>query len=334
LKKGILMSGHVLVLARFLIAGMIACIVGGLSLSPRSCRAGEPSRGEGTPASPEMMQLVRDEHALVAEMIKVQMAARGGGLERPPSGRDRQTHVNSEAVKSVQVYLLLGGLVGSDGSVTSVGMFQLAKMLRALPDTKVWTYTWDKWAEAYKTILANEGKAKIVVVGYSGGGSRATWLANMSSKPQIDLMVNYDPSPKWQMKPIGSNVKKALCFHNTKPMMWMPGVGDLGGGQLVGNVPGFGGRPGHSGIEIINIAEQHMLVQVDQSLHERTVKAVGALAGATPARTESRLASLPCKRVALCQALSAMRQPEELGLFSIAELSGAKRVDSGRKAPL
>jgi hypothetical protein len=120
----------------------------------------------------------------------------------------------------------------------------------------------------------------------------------------------------------------------TKPMMWMPGVGDLGGGQLVGNAPDFGGRPGHGGIEIINIAEQHMLVQVDQSLHERTVKAVEALAGATPAGTESRLASLPCKRVALCQALSAMRQPEDRDLFSIAELSGAKREASGRKAPL
>jgi hypothetical protein len=82
-----------------------------------------------------MMQLVRAEHALVAEMIKAQMAARGGGLEGFLSDRNRET-----LVKSVQVYLLLGGLVGSDGSVTSAGMFQLAKMLRALPDTEVRTY--------------------------------------------------------------------------------------------------------------------------------------------------------------------------------------------------
>jgi hypothetical protein len=313
------MSWRMSVQARLPIAGMLVSIIGGLLLSTQSCRAVEASLGKGTSASPEMMQLVRDEHALVAEMIKAQMAARGGGLERSRLDQNRET-----LVKSVQVYLLLGGLVGSDGSVTSAGMFQLAKMLRALPDTTVRTYTWDKWAEAYKTILANEGKAKIVVIGYSGGGSRATWLANMPSKPQIDLMVNYDPSPKWQMKSIGSNVKKALCFHNTKPMMWMPGVGALGGGQLVGNAPGFSDRSGHGRIESINIAEQHMLVQVDQSLHERTVKAVEALANATPARTESRLASLPCKKVALCQALSAMRQPEDRGLFSVAELSAAK----------
>jgi pimeloyl-ACP methyl ester carboxylesterase len=313
------MSWRVSVQARLLVGGVLISIVAGLLLGTQSCWAVEALLGKRTSASLETMQLVRDEHTLVAEMIKAQMAARGGGLERSLSDRNRET-----LVKSVQVYLLLGGLVGSDGSVTSAGMFQLAKMLRALPGTKVKTYTWEKWAEAYKAILANEGKAKIVVIGYSGGGSRATWLANMPSKPQIDLMVNYDPSPKWQMKSIGSNVKKALCFHNTKPMMWMPGVGALGGGQLVGNAPGFSDRSGHGRIESINIAEQHMLVQVDQSLHERTVKAVEALANATPARTESRLASLPCKKVALCQALSAMRQPEDRGLFSVAELSAAK----------
>ena len=256
--------------------GVLISIVAGLLLGTQSCWAVEALLGKRTSASLETMQLVRDEHTLVAEMIKAQMAARGGGgLERSLSDRNRET-----LVESMQVYLLLGGLVGSDGSVTSAGMFQLAKMLRALPGTKVKTYTWEKWAEAYKAILANEGKAKIVVIGYSGGGSRATWLANMPSKPQIDLMVNYDPSPKWQMKSIGSNVKKALCFHNTKPMMWMPGVGALGGGQLVGNAPGFSDRSGHGRIESINIAEQHMLVQVDQSLHERTVKAVEALANA------------------------------------------------------
>jgi hypothetical protein len=285
------------------------------------------------------MQRLRDEHALVAEMINAQLAARGGGFEQPFSDRNRETQKTDRdlaTVKSVQVYLLLGGLVGSDGSVTSAGMFQLAKMLRALPDTTVTTYTWDKWAEAYKAILANEGKAKIVVVGYSGGGSRATWLANMPTKPQIDLMVNYDPSPKWQMKAIGANVKKALCYHNTKPMMWVPGIGDLGGGQLVGNAPGVGGAPVHGpAIETVKIAEQHMLVQIDQSLHEHTLKAVQALAAATPARSESRLASLHCKQVALCRALMVARRSGDRGRLSIADSRGeGKQEVEGRKAPL
>jgi len=314
------MSWHVSVPGAVPVAGMLVSIVSGLLLSSQSCWAVERSLGKGTPATRQLMQLVRDEHALVAEMIKGQLAARGSGLERSLSGRNRETHIDLETIKSVQVYLLLGGLVGSDGSVTSAGMFQLAKMLRALPDTSVTTYTWDKWAEAYKAILANEGKAKIVVVGYSGGGSRATWLANMPSKPQIDLMVDYDPSPKWQMKSIGTNVKKALCFHNTKPMMWMPGIGDLGGGQLVGNAPGVNGSPVNGpSIDTINIAEQHMLVQVDQSLHEYTVKAVRALADAKPARSESRLASIHCRRVAECQALTVTRRSGDQLLVSIAD---------------
>jgi len=112
-------------------------------------------------------------------------------------------------------------------------MFHLANMLRELPDTTVTTYNWNSWPDAYRAILTNQGKAKIVVIGYSGGGSRATWLANMPSKPQIDLMVYYDPSPRWQMKPISANVKRALCYHNTNPMMWVPGIGTLGAVSLL-----------------------------------------------------------------------------------------------------
>ena len=54
---------------------MLVGIVGGLLLSSQSCRALEPSLGKGTPASLEIMQRVRDEHALVAKMIKVQLPA-------------------------------------------------------------------------------------------------------------------------------------------------------------------------------------------------------------------------------------------------------------------
>ena len=142
----------------------------------------------------------------------------------PEQSEEAQTPDQPAApVTAVQVFLLLGGLVGADGTLTSAGMFHLASMLRALPDTTVTTYSWNNWPDAYRAILANQGKAKIVVIGYSGGGSRATWLANMPSKPKIDLMVHYDPSPRWQMKPIGINVKKALCYHNTQPLMWVPG---------------------------------------------------------------------------------------------------------------
>jgi pimeloyl-ACP methyl ester carboxylesterase len=202
---------------------------------------------------------------------------------------DQKADHPAAPITTVQVFLLLGGLVGSDGTVTSAGMFHLANMLRELPDTTVTTYNWDSWPDAYRAILANQGKAKIVVIGYSGGGSRATWLANMPSKPQIDLMVNYDPSPRWQMKPISANVKRALCYHNTNPMMWVPGIGTLGGDELVASVAAKAGDTAGPPIETVDIAEQHFLVQVDQSLHQRTVDAVRSLVSPASARAAPNL---------------------------------------------
>lgn len=309
------MYWYMRVMARSLI--LLAAIIGGLSLNGSSCRADS----NGTSASTEMMQLVRDEHGLVAEMTKLQLASTGGGVDRALQQRAEESRKTSSHVVRpipVQVYLLLGGLIGPDGTVTSAGMFQLAKMLRELPDTEVNTYTWNRWTEAYKAILDNEGKAKIVVIGYSGGGSRATWLANMPSRPQIDLMIHYDPSPRWQMMSISTNVKKALCYHNTKPMMWVPGIGDLGGGQLVGKTLDVGGEPirGPS-IETVDIAEQHLLVQLDQSLHERTVEAVRALADA--ARSESILASRQNRQVAHGHAFTVTRRSRDRVLFSVAD---------------
>jgi pimeloyl-ACP methyl ester carboxylesterase len=63
----------------------------------------------------------------------------------------------------------------------------------------------------------------VIVIGYSGGGSRATWLANLPAKPKIDLMVLYDPSPTWQMKAIYANVKKALCYRNNHAFLFWIG---------------------------------------------------------------------------------------------------------------
>ena len=93
------MSWRVSVQARLLVGGVLISIVAGLLLGTQSCWAVEALLGKRTSASLETMQLVRDEHTLVAEMIKAQMAARRGGLERSLSDRNRET-----LVRSVQVY--------------------------------------------------------------------------------------------------------------------------------------------------------------------------------------------------------------------------------------
>ena len=149
------------------------------------------------------------------------------------------------------VYLLLGGLFGGDGVVDSRGMLDLQDQLKAL-GFPVTTFYWSDYAKVDQEPEAG----KRIVIGYSGGGSRATWL-----KKPIDLMVLYDPSPAWQMKPCGKNVAKAICYHNTAPMM-----AGLGGGVLTGPQ-----------VTTIDIAEQHLALQYNPDLHKRTVAACQAL---------------------------------------------------------
>ena len=161
-----------------------------------------------------------------------------------------------------QVHILLGGIWGWDGYVTSAGMLGLASQIRAA-GFPVTTWTWNNWEDAYKQVCIDGYKGKVAVIGYSGGGSRATWLANGVDEPRIDLMVGYDPSPRWQMRQIGGNVKKAICYYNTNPMMPSP-YGMLGGGWF----------SGIDDITTVYISEQHLLVQADQSLHAKTIAAV------------------------------------------------------------
>jgi hypothetical protein len=62
---------------RFLgMAMLVASVIAGIPLSLQWGYAAEPPLVKVTPASPEMMQLLRDEHGLVGDMLKVQIARR------------------------------------------------------------------------------------------------------------------------------------------------------------------------------------------------------------------------------------------------------------------
>ena len=203
------------------------------------------------------------------------------GVDRPPAevrGLDSYAAVENDPTGSIaqaarmpdapvpfrrvqkHVYLLLGGLQGKDGWVTSAGMFGLRASLAELPDVTVTTYDWPSYKKVAADIALLPKDDIVIVIGYSGGGAKATWLANLRSKPQIDLMVLYDPSPPWGMQVIGPNVKRALCYCNVTPAFF-----GLGGGVLRG-------RDTH--VETVKIYEQHMLVQIDQTLHRRTIEEV------------------------------------------------------------
>jgi hypothetical protein len=68
------------VAARLLSAVMLASVGGLLFLSSQAVRTVEAPRAQGTPASLEMMQLLHDEHQLIGEMIKAQLAMPDSGF--------------------------------------------------------------------------------------------------------------------------------------------------------------------------------------------------------------------------------------------------------------
>ena len=164
---------------------------------------------------------------------------------------------------TTHVYVLLGGFVGRDGYVDSAYMLLLARRIANIPRTIVESYSWANWVTAANRIWALPTEnTKVAVVGYSGGGSRSTWLANTILHKPIDLIVTYDPSPRWQMQNLPPNVKKAITYQNQTPRFF-----GLGGGVLTG-----------PNVERFLIAEEHIAVQFDEQLHQITLEAIQKLA--------------------------------------------------------
>jgi len=172
-----------------------------------------------------------------------------------------------------RIYNILGGMQSYDGLLTSAGMKQLNGMLEDVGT--VTTHLWHTYSDIYLNILDHQ-KDKIVIIGYSGGGAHATWIANgyrevwrdggirtmRTTKPRIDLMILYDPSPQSGMMDLkGTNVKRCICYHNESPMML-----GIGGGKATGPM-----------VEVVPIRIQHLLVQYSQELHNRTVEEIKKL---------------------------------------------------------
>ena len=81
------------VAARLLSAVMLASVGGLLLLSSQWVRTAEAPRVQATPASLEMMQLLHDEHQLVGEMVRAQLAMPDSGFldAKPIAATERQT---------------------------------------------------------------------------------------------------------------------------------------------------------------------------------------------------------------------------------------------------
>jgi ATP synthase subunit K len=70
------------VLARFLAMGTLVGVMGGFILPSPWSRSAGPPPAQVSRSSPQMMQLARDEHDVIANMVKAQIAA-----EQQPTAR-------------------------------------------------------------------------------------------------------------------------------------------------------------------------------------------------------------------------------------------------------
>jgi len=67
-------------------------VLGALLLSNQWVRVAEAPRDQATPASLEMMQLLHDEHQLIGEMVKAQLAVPDSGFldSKPMAAAERR----------------------------------------------------------------------------------------------------------------------------------------------------------------------------------------------------------------------------------------------------
>lgn len=190
---------------------------------------------------------------------------------------------------TLHVTMLNGGFFGIDGTLFCQGMLALKTRIEQRFGVGVMLYDWAFWQRAEasfktrslkaagkRTILKRaEGLLKAqaaaggvnVVVAYSGGVSRLTWMDD----PPIDELICYDPSPRWQMEPIGPSIKRAITYQNPQATM-LSFYGWLGGGVLTA-------KPGGPVIERILTKRNHFTVQWDESLHQITLQRIAALRG-------------------------------------------------------
>jgi hypothetical protein len=153
----------------------------------------------------------------------------------------------------VKVYVLYGQF----GATFSPGMTNLAERLRALsPRLEVATYDWSDYAAVVSDIRNQPKGTRFVIVGYSLGANATTWISSNVQSVQIDLIVAYDPSVLSIVTPAGSNVRRAILYHNNSPE-------SLGHARITGPT-----------VEVHESTTSHLAVQFSEQLHAVTFDAV------------------------------------------------------------
>jgi hypothetical protein len=154
-------------------------------------------------------------------------------------------------------------LSGQFGRLISAGMLSLIPRLKPYGEVSFHGFRDNSVIEG---VLRSPKEQKIIIIGYSLGANQLGWISKWTfGEREIDLGVAYDPSRQSPLVhrsatgravQLAPNFKRLVVYYN--PSAWW-----LGGSTYDG-----------SNVEEIVIREPHALVQLDQSLHRRTVEYV------------------------------------------------------------
>lgn len=158
----------------------------------------------------------------------------------------------------IRCFVLMGGIWGLDGSLFSRGMVNLSNRINKLKYVTCSAHYWSSIYDIERRIKMLPSGCKTCVVGYSGGGSRLTWIDH-----DLDLAIGYDPSPASEVRSVHL-FRRVLCYYNILPT-YLLGF-RLGGGLYQGN-----------NVETTTVAMNHLKVQYAEELHVKTLNAIAGL---------------------------------------------------------
>jgi hypothetical protein len=163
-------------------------------------------------------------------------------------------------------------LYGQGGFLTSMGMNTFGRSLDAKRfDVRFWNWSDHRQVAQTISVGVTSKDSKIAIMGYSLGANACAWIANdITNKKHIDLLVAYDPTvngPPLSQYPIGSNVKRAICY---RQMGYIATSLMFGRGHLYST-------PGGPKIEEVQVYADHLYVPYISALHERTRAALDAM---------------------------------------------------------
>lgn len=155
-------------------------------------------------------------------------------------------------------------IYGQGGIFTSGGMSQLASRIKQKwPRAVVTTHNFKTGiVEIVPDIQKLPKDTSIGLIGYSLGACDVTMIANRVAPRTIDLAVCYDPSIMGVVEQPGANVKRLLLYHNS------------GNPDVVGHAIFEGPM-----VERTEISEPHLAVDNDETLHAKTMAAIGRVMG-------------------------------------------------------